>query len=111
MRAPALASRSNKAALDGEDLYRRRASAQRRLSQRDDPKVRAGADAPQEVGGDEQRPADCLAMLLKPRRHVHRVAKIGDGDSGIKDPAFADDHRARVQGPARNRGTEPNSYR
>ena len=79
---------------------------ERRLSQRDDPKVRAGADAPQEVGGDEQRPADCLAMLLKPRRHVHRVAKIGDLAAGI--PAFADDHRARVQ-PARNRGAEPNS--
>ena len=97
-----LASRPNKAALDGEDFCRRRASAQRRLSQRDDPKVRAGADAPQEVGGDEQRPADCLAMLLKPRRHVHRVAKIGDLASGI--PAFADDHRARVQAGARPRG-------
>ena len=43
MRASALASRSNKAALDGEDLYPRRAPAERRLSQRDDPKVRAGA--------------------------------------------------------------------
>ena len=108
MRASALASRSNKAALDGEDLYRRRASAQRRLSQRDNPKVRAGSNAPQEVGGDEQRPADCLAMLLKPRRHVHRVAKIGDLASGI--PAFADDHRARVQAGAKPRA-EPNSYR
>ena len=67
----------HKAALDGEALHRRRASAQRRLSQLDDPMVRAGADAPQEVGGDKQRPADCLAMLLKPRRYIHRVAKLG----------------------------------
>jgi hypothetical protein len=28
------------------------------LSQRDDPKVRAGPNAPQEVGGDKQRLAD-----------------------------------------------------
>ena len=68
----------HKAARDGEHLHRRRASAQRRLSQRDDSKVRARPNAPQEVGGDKQRLADCLAMLLKPRRHVHRVTKIGD---------------------------------
>jgi hypothetical protein len=76
--ASPLASRLHKAALDCEDLHRRRASAQCRLSQPDDPKVRTRANSPQEVGGDKQRPADCLAMLLKPRRHVHRVAKIGD---------------------------------
>jgi hypothetical protein len=38
----------HKAALDGEHLHRRRASAQRRLSQRDDSKVRARPNATQE---------------------------------------------------------------
>ena len=50
---------------------------QRRLSQRDDPKVRAGPNAPQEEGsgGDKQRLADCcLQCSLKPRRHVHPVS-------------------------------------
>jgi hypothetical protein len=53
------------------------------LTERDPLPYSIPRTAPQEVGGDEQRPADCLAMLLKPRRHVHRVAKIGDLASGM----------------------------
>src|SRR5260370_34514691 len=57
-------TRRLEATLDGEYLNSRRASAQRRLPQRHDPKFRAGAYPSQEVGRDEQSAADLLATLL-----------------------------------------------
>ena len=98
---PAKLTRRAKAALDGEYFHRRRASAQRRLAQRHDLKVRAGAYSPQEVDRGEQGTAGCLAVLLEPRRHVHGVAEIGNLPAGIA--AFADDHRAGMQGGAKPR--------
>jgi hypothetical protein len=61
----------------------------------------AWTDSLEKVGRHEQCAADCLAMLLKPGRHAHCVAEIGDLATGI--PAFADHHRARMQPGARSR--------
>jgi hypothetical protein len=66
------------AALDGEDLDCRGAPAQLCPAQRLDREAWTWAYAAQEIGRDNQRPADLFAMLLQSRSHVDRVTEIGD---------------------------------
>src|SRR5439155_22513702 len=64
-------------ALDGKHLDSRRAATQARLPQRFDRESRLELHVAQQVGRHQQIPADLLAMLLQPRRHVHGIAEIG----------------------------------
>ena len=78
-------------ALDGEHLDRGQAAAQRGSAQRLDAKIRSRTHTAQEISRDQQRPPDLLAKLLKPCRHVERIAE--ERDLPMRIAAFADHHR------------------
>ena len=55
----------------------------------------------QQVGRHQQIPANLLAVLLQPRRHVHGIAEIGK--LAARAAAFADDHVTGMQAGAEAR--------
>src|SRR5438874_12333041 len=65
------------AALDGEHLDRRGAPAQLRWSQRINDKIVSGTHQAEQIAGNEQSPADMLAMLPQPFSDVPGVPEIG----------------------------------
>src|SRR5260370_17659346 len=85
---------ARRAALDREYLDGRGAPAQLYWSQRLNNKIAARVREAEQIGGDEQRTAGLLAILLQPCGDVHRVAEIGDLPARV--PPLTYHHRSRI---------------